>query len=129
MSDKSESEDPQFETDSVDDLAELLGRAANWAERDCGADVIAAELRDGAEFVEEEISAEPELVTDGGVDQSEAEADRDSVTIPEDEFQELYSTLADATSAAATGHKNRCASLAADAKQQVLVLHKEYTDD
>ena len=43
MSDRSESEDPQFETDSVDDLAELLGRAANWAERDCGADVIAAE--------------------------------------------------------------------------------------
>ena len=67
MSDRSESEDPQFETDSVDDLAELLGRAANWAERDCGADVIAAELRDGQAFVEDEIAAEPELVTDGGL--------------------------------------------------------------
>lgn len=46
---------PQYETDSVDDLAELLRRAGNWAERDAGADVIAAELRDGAEFVEDEI--------------------------------------------------------------------------
>jgi hypothetical protein len=47
---------PQYETDSVDDLAELLRRAGNWAERDAGADVIAAELRDGAEFVEDEIA-------------------------------------------------------------------------
>ena len=46
---------PQYETDSVDDLAELLRRAGNWAERDAGADIIAAELRDGAEFVEDEI--------------------------------------------------------------------------
>ena len=57
------------------------------------------------------------------------EADRDTVTIPEDEFQDLYSTLADATSAAASGHKNRCASLAADAKQQVLDLHAGYKDE
>ena len=55
--------DPQFETDSVDDLAELLGRAANWAERDCGANVIAAELRDGREFVEDEL-AKPEVPAD-----------------------------------------------------------------
>ena len=46
---------PQFTVESRDDLAELLRRAGNWAERDAGADVIAAELRDGAEFVEDEI--------------------------------------------------------------------------
>ena len=56
-------EDPQFKTDSVDDLAELLGRAANWAERDCDANVIAAELRDGQEFVEDEL-AKPEVPAD-----------------------------------------------------------------
>ena len=59
---------------------------------------------------------------DGGIE-------RDTVTIPEDEFQDLYSTLADATSAAASGQTNRCASLAADAKQQVLDLHAEYKDE
>lgn len=46
---------PQFRVESEDDLAELLRRAGNWAERDVGADVIAAELRDGAEYVEDEI--------------------------------------------------------------------------
>lgn len=55
MPEGSKREAPQFETDSVDDLADLLSRAANWAERDCGADVIAAELRDGQEFVEDEL--------------------------------------------------------------------------
>jgi len=46
---------PQFTVESEDDLAELLRRAGNWAERDVAADVIAAELRDGADFVEDEV--------------------------------------------------------------------------
>jgi hypothetical protein len=46
---------PQFTVESRDDLAELLRRAGNWAERDVGADVIAAEFRDGAAYVEHEI--------------------------------------------------------------------------
>lgn len=52
-----------------------------------------------------------------------------TIEIPEDELMELYSTLADATSAAATGRKNRCASLAADAKQMALDMHEEHSDD
>ena len=32
---------PQYETNSIDDLAELLDRAGNWAERDVHAEVIA----------------------------------------------------------------------------------------
>ena len=46
---------PQYETNSIDDLAELLDRAGNWAERDVHAEVIAAELRDAREFVDEEL--------------------------------------------------------------------------
>jgi hypothetical protein len=46
---------PQFTVESDNDLAELLRRAGNWAERDVGADVIAEELRDGAAYVEHEI--------------------------------------------------------------------------
>jgi len=46
---------PQFRVESENDLAELLRRAGNWAERDVGADVIAEELRDGAAYVEHEI--------------------------------------------------------------------------
>jgi hypothetical protein len=55
--------------------------------------------------------------------------DSDTIEIPERELQELYSTLADATSAAATGRRNECASLAADAKQMVLDMHEEYADE
>ena len=47
---------PQFTTDSIDDLAELLDRAGNWAERDVHADVIAAELHDARDFVEDELA-------------------------------------------------------------------------
>jgi hypothetical protein len=47
--------DPEFTVESDNDLAELLRRAGNWAERDVGADVIAEELRDGAAYVEHEI--------------------------------------------------------------------------
>ena len=50
----------------------------------------------------------------------------DEIVIPEDEFYELYNTLSDATSAAAGGSPNRCASKAADAKQMVLRFSKQY---
>jgi hypothetical protein len=53
--DQDKREDPQFEVDDANDLATLLRRAANWAERDVGADVIAAEFRGGLAFVEDEI--------------------------------------------------------------------------
>ena len=46
---------PAFTTESVDDLAELLDRAGNWAERDVHAEVIAAELHDARDFVDEEL--------------------------------------------------------------------------
>ena len=46
---------PQYETNSIDDLAELLDRAGNWAERDVHAEVIAAELHDARDFVEDEL--------------------------------------------------------------------------
>ena len=54
---------PQYETNSIDDLAELLDRAGNWAERDVHAEVIAAELHDARDFVEDEL-AEPEVPAD-----------------------------------------------------------------
>lgn len=53
--DGSGTEDPQFEVNDANDLAELLRRASNWAERDVHAETIAAELQDGADFVEDEI--------------------------------------------------------------------------
>jgi len=53
----------------------------------------------------------------------------ETIEIPEHELHSLYSTLADATEAAATGDPNGCASLAADAKQQVIDLHEEYKDE
>jgi len=67
---QSKREDPQFQVESRDDLAELLDRAGNWAERDVGADVIAAEFRQARDFVEDELAEEPELVTDGGQSES-----------------------------------------------------------
>lgn len=42
--------------------------------------------------------------------------------ITEEDMQELYGLLADATEAASTGDPNTCASKAADAKQLVLDL-------
>ena len=56
MSEGSKREEPQYETNSIDDLAELLDRAGNWAERDVHAEVIAAELHDARDFVEEELA-------------------------------------------------------------------------
>lgn len=46
---------PQFRVEYDYDVVELLRRAATWAERDCDAEVIAAELREGADYVENEI--------------------------------------------------------------------------
>lgn len=51
-----------------------------------------------------------------------------TIEIPEHELQGLYSTLADATEAAAIGNPNGCANLAAEAKQKVIELHEEYAE-
>lgn len=47
------------------------------------------------------------------------------VEVPEHELHGLYSTLADATEAAAAGNPDGCAELAAVAKRHVLELHEE----
>ena len=46
--------------------------------------------------------------------------------VPEARLYELYSTLADATEAHAAGDPNGCASLTADAKEQVKGLRTEF---
>jgi len=58
MPEQSKRATPQFRVEYDYDVAELLRRAANWAERDCDAEVIAAELREGADYVEDEIVEE-----------------------------------------------------------------------
>ena len=45
--------------------------------------------------------------------------------VEESDLYELYSLLADATDAAATGDPNKCASLASDAKEKVKDLRSE----
>jgi len=50
----------------------------------------------------------------------------DTVEVPEHKLYRIYSTLADATEAAATGDPNGCAELAAKAKQQVMDIHEEH---
>lgn len=55
--------------------------------------------------------------------------DDNLLEIPEHELHSVYSTLADATEAAAAGDTNGCAKLAAEAKQQVIDIHEEYRDD
>lgn len=57
--------DPEYEVEDLEDLSELLARAGNWAERDVGADVVAAEFRQAREFVEEQLD-DNQLVMDGG---------------------------------------------------------------
>lgn len=54
--------------------------------------------------------------------------DDDTVTVPKQDLYDLYSVLADATEAAATGDPNECAAKAAEAKELVLELDKEATD-
>lgn len=48
--------EPEFTTDSVEDLDELLRRAANWAESAPTGKVVAEEIRDGRRFVQQEMS-------------------------------------------------------------------------
>ena len=54
------------------------------------------------------------------------DADAETIEIPESELQDLYSTLADATTAASTGDPNGCAAKAADAKETVLEWRERY---
>lgn len=56
-------------------------------------------------------------------------SNNDTIEIPRDELFELYQTLARATDAAAGGDPNECASRAADAKQHVIDIREEYTDE
>jgi hypothetical protein len=49
------------------------------------------------------------------------------IVIDEDDLEDVYLDLVDATEAAATGNPNECASKAADAKAQVLDLHENAT--
>lgn len=44
--------------------------------------------------------------------------------VAESELYEVYSLLADATDAASTGNTNKCASKAADAKEQLMAVHE-----
>jgi len=52
--DRDGTEDPQFTTDSVDDLEELLARATKFADTYCS-DTIAAEFADARDFVRDEL--------------------------------------------------------------------------
>lgn len=49
----------------------------------------------------------------------------DQIVIDEDDLEDIYRDLADATEAAARGNPNECASKAADAKEQILAIHEE----
>lgn len=55
---------PQFVAEDIDDLRTLLERAAGWAERDVGAQVIAEEIRTGLDVVDELDSGRTEVPTD-----------------------------------------------------------------
>lgn len=52
-----------------------------------------------------------------------------TLEIDEQDLYEVYSLLADATTAASTGDPNTCASKAADAKDKVMEIHEEATDE
>jgi len=52
-------------------------------------------------------------------------SDGTALEVPETDLYEVYSLLADATEAAATGDPNGCASLASDAKEKVMEIHTE----
>jgi len=47
--------------------------------------------------------------------------------VSESDLYEVYSLIADATEAAAAGNPNGCASLAADAKEKLMDVHREGT--
>lgn len=52
--------------------------------------------------------------------------EQETIEIPKQDLYELYSTLAEATTAASTGDPNECAKKAAEAKRRVMEFHKEY---
>lgn len=47
--------EPQYTTESVEDLHELLVRASNWAAKVPTGKVVAAEIEQAAEFVADEL--------------------------------------------------------------------------
>jgi len=51
-------------------------------------------------------------------------SDQDTYPVTEDELFELYRLLSDATSAAAGGNPNQCASKAADAREYVIEVRE-----
>jgi hypothetical protein len=53
-------------------------------------------------------------------------SDDKTLEIPEHELYNVYSTLADATEAAATGDPNECAKLTSEAKEQIKTLRAKY---
>jgi hypothetical protein len=52
-------------------------------------------------------------------------SDQTMLEVPRSDLYEVYSLLADATEAAATGDRNGCAALASDAKEKVMEIHEE----
>jgi hypothetical protein len=50
---------------------------------------------------------------------------RTELVVDESDLYEVYTLLADATEAAATGDPNGCAALASDAKEKVKTIHAE----
>jgi len=56
------------------------------------------------------------------------QSDTEVVQVSRDELYELYSTLADATTAASTGDPNECARLASNAKEQVMEMHENHVE-
>ena len=49
----------------------------------------------------------------------------DQIVIDEDDLEDVFLDLVDATGAASQGNPNECASKAADAKERVLTIHEE----
>ena len=55
--------------------------------------------------------------------------DETTVTVPRSDLYKLYSLLADATGAAATGDPNECAAKAAEAKEFAAALYEGDGDE
>jgi len=49
----------------------------------------------------------------------------DQIVIDEDDLEDAYLDLVDATGAASQGNPNECASKAADAKEAILAIHED----
>lgn len=52
-----------------------------------------------------------------------------TLVITEDDLYDVYNLLAEATQAAATGGPNKCASVAADAKERVKEIHQKAANE